>query len=290
MKVLIIGADGMIGHKMAQTFRKNKIDIILNSRFYSNFLKHNFPKTKVYEYDFLNKKIENLLAQVNPDYIINAVGITIRRGANESNKTKYINTSLPHEIDSWCQNNNKKQIHFSTDCVFSGKKGNYYDFDSPDADDSYGKTKGLGEINSNNTLTIRSSMIGRELFNNTELLEWIIKNKNQKINGFDNAIYSGVTTLWMSKTVCKIIRRFPKLCGIWNVSSRPISKYELIKKINYKFMLNIDIVKDSSFYSNKSLNSSRFFSETNFEIPNWDDMLSELYIDSIENHNLYIQK
>lgn len=290
MKVLILGADGMIGHKMAQTFAENSIDLALNSRDNCKFLEEIFPKIDIFKYDLYKKKIEQLLNNVNPEYIINAVGITIRRGASDDKKTNYINSILPHEIDSWCLKNNKKQIHFSTDCVFSGKKGKYYDFDPPDADDSYGRTKGLGEINSNNTLTIRSSMIGRELFNNTELLEWVIKNKNQKINGFDNAIYSGVTTLWMSKTVCKIIKNFPKLCGIWNVSSRPISKYELIKKINYQFMLNIDIVKDSSFYSNKSLNSSRFFSETNFEIPNWDDMLSELYIDSIENGNLYTQK
>ncbi len=288
MKVLIIGADGMIGHKMAQTFRKNKIDIILNSRFYSNFLRHNFLKTKVFEYDFLDKKIDNLLAQVNPDYIINAVGKTIRRGANESSKTKYINTTLPHEIDFWCKQNNKRQIHFSSDCVFSGKKGNYFDSDIPDAKDSYGRTKGEGEINSKNTLTLRSSMIGKEIFNHTELLEWVISNKNKSIKGFDKAIYSGVTTLWMSKTVFKILKEFPKLNGLYNISSQPISKFDLIKKINYHFKLNIDIVKDSSFSSNKSLNSSKFFSETNFDRPNWDDMLSELAFDSQKKNNLYI--
>lgn len=290
MRVLILGADGMIGHKMAQTFAKYPIDLGLNSRYNSKFIRKIFPKASIFEYDLNKKKIEQLLNYYNPEFIINAVGITIRRGACGDQKTNYINAILPREIDTWCMSNNKKQIHFSTDCVFSGKKGNYSDFDLTDADDSYGKTKGLGEINSDNTLTIRSSMIGRELFNNTELLEWVVKHKNQKINGFDNAVYSGVTTLWMSKTVYKIIKNLPKLSGIWNVSSRPISKYELIKKINDQFMLNIDIVRDSSFYSNKSLNSNRFFSETNFEIPNWDDMLSELYRDSIENNNLYTQK
>ena len=287
MKILILGADGMIGHKIAQTLINHRHDIILNSRSRSAFLKKTFPNAQVIGFDLSLIKIKELLSNLNPELIINAVGITIRRGAQFDQTTNYINSILPHEIDLWCQENKKKLIHFSTDCVFSGKTGNYSDNDLPDAEDSYGKSKGLGEVSSSNTLTIRTSMIGRELFNKTELLEWVISNKNKKVSGFDMAIYSGVTTLWMSKTVFNIINQFPNLNGIWNISSKPISKLNLVKKINHHFKLNIDINKDSSFCSNKSLNSSRFFSETKYEIPNWDDMLSELFIDSNENANLY---
>ena len=130
-------------------------------------------------------------------------------------------------------------------------------------------------------------MIGKEIYNKTELLEWVISNKNKNIKGFDNAIYSGVTTLWMSNTINEIIKNYPDLYGIYNISSLPISKYDLITKINTYFNLNIEIERDSSYYSNKSLNSDKFFSETNFKKPNWDEMLSDLYFDSDKNKNLY---
>ena len=217
MKILIIGADGMIGHKMAQSL--SYFDLYLNSRFNSDYLQEYFPNSTHSNFDFLNQKVEVLLNKIIPDYIINAVGITIRRGASDNKETNFINSQLSHKIDFWCMENQKKQIYFSTDCVFSGDKGNYYDYDLPDAKDYYGISKAKGEINSNNTLTIRSSMIGREVYNKTELLEWVISNKNKKIKGFDNAVYSGVTTFWMSYVVNEIIRNFPELSGLYNISS-----------------------------------------------------------------------
>jgi dTDP-4-dehydrorhamnose reductase len=130
-------------------------------------------------------------------------------------------------------------------------------------------------------------MIGREIYNKTELLEWVISNKNQTIKGFEGSIYSGVTTLWMSDILVKIIKKYPGLSGIYNISSSPISKFDLITKINLYFKLNLDIVKDTSFSSNKSLNSGRFFAETGFTKPDWDKMLFDLYIDCENNNNLY---
>ena len=285
MKILILGADGMIGHKMAQSL--SHFDLYLNSRSHSKYLQEHLTNSTLSNFDFLDQNIEDLLDKISPDYIINAVGITIRRGASDNKETNFLNSQLPKKIDFWCKENKKKQIHFSTDCVFSGDKGNYYDLDHPDAKDDYGKSKGEGEINSKSTLTIRSSLIGREIYNKTELLEWVISNKNKKIKGFDNVIYSGVTTLWMSKTVDEIIKKYPDLFGIYNISSPPISKYDLITKINTYFDLNIEIERDSSYYSNKSLNSDKFFSQTKFNNPNWDSMLLDLYNDSVKNKRLY---
>jgi dTDP-4-dehydrorhamnose reductase len=288
MKVLILGADGMIGHKMAQTLDEDKgIELILNSRSKSKNLKELYPSCKIYDYDFLEKDIEELLEKTNPDFVINAVGITIRRGVENIKTSSLINSIFPYKIEAWVSKNNKRSIHFSTDCVYSGKQGNYLDNDEPDSKDIYGITKGEGEVNSKNTLTIRSSMIGREIFNKTELLEWAISSRDKKIKGFDKTIYSGVTTLWMSKTISKILKYFPELSGIYNISSEPISKYDLITKINYHFKLNLDIVTDSSFFSNKSLNSNKFFSKTDLEKPDWDSMLASLYGDSLKNDNLY---
>ena len=287
MKILILGADGMIGHKMAQTFSNLNFEIHLNTRTNKEFLEKIFPKSHIHQFDFLNQGILELLNKVFPDIILNAAGITIRRGSEILENAIKLNSELPKKIDSWCEFNKKRQIHFSTDCVFSGLKGNYQDLDKPDAEDNYGFTKGNGEVNSEHTLTLRSSMIGREIFNKTELLEWVIENKNNRIKGFDKAIYSGITTLWMSELVFKILNDFPALSGIYNISSQPISKFDLITKINELFKLNIDIEKDSSFSSNKSLNSNKFFSQTKFDKPNWDSMLLDLYNDSLKNKSLY---
>ena len=287
MKILILGADGMIGHKMTQTLSNYNFDIHLNSRVQKEFLEKIFPKSTIYQFDFLKQDVLDLLKKVFPDIILNTAGITIRRGSENLENAIKLNSALPKKIDSWCKINQKRQIHFSTDCVFSGSKGNYLDLDRPDAKDNYGFTKGNGEVNSEHTLTLRSSVIGREIFNKTELLEWVIENKNNKIKGFDKAIYSGVTTLWMSELVLKILYDFPSLSGIYNISSKPISKFELITKINELFELNIDIEKDSSFSSNKSLNSNKFFSQTKFDKPNWDSMLLDLFNDSLKNKSLY---
>ena len=287
MKILILGADGMVGHKMAHSLSNSNFEVHLNSRFNKEFLEKTFPKSQIYQFDFLKQDVLDLLNKVFPDIILNAAGITIRRGSEILENAVKLNSVLPKKIDSWCKINKKRQIHFSTDCVFSGLKGNYSDTDKPDAKDNYGLTKGNGEVNSENTLTLRSSMIGREIFNKTELLEWIIANKNSKIKGFDSAIYSGITTLWMSNLVLKILKDFPTLNGIYNISSQPISKLELISKINELFRLNIDIEKDTLISSNKSLNSDKFFSETKFDKPKWDSMLLDLYNDSLKNKKLY---
>ena len=272
---------------MAQTLSKSNFEIHLNTRTNKEFIEKNFPKSNIHQFDFLNQDTLELLTKVFPDIVINAAGITIRRGSENLENAIKLNSELPNEIDSWCKINQKRQIHFSTDCVFSGSIGNYLDLDIPDAKDNYGLTKGNGEVNSEHTLTLRSSMIGREVFNKTELLEWVIENKNNKIKGFENAIYSGITTLWMSELVVKILNEFPTLHGIYNISSEPISKFELITKINELFKLNIDIEKDFSFSSNKSLNSNKFFSQTKFDKPNWDSMLLNLYNDSLKNKSLY---
>ena len=288
MKILILGADGMIGHKLSQKFYNSSIDLHLNSRKNSAFLKQIFPKANVYKYDFLINDVNQLLKKVKPNFILNSCGITTRRGVSLNlTNTKKINIELPNLIHKWALKNKSKLIHFSTDCVFNGKKGNYKDNEVPDAVDVYGLTKAKGEINMENTLTIRSSTIGREIFNKTELLEWIFSQNENQINGYSNVIYSGITTLQMSKYVYEIIDKNILMHGIYNVSSNFISKFDLIYFIIKKFNLNINLKKDRSVFSNKSLNSTCFFKKTGFKKPLWNLMIDELFLDSIKFNELY---
>lgn len=279
----------MIGHQILIGLIKE--NFLIHAQFKKKKSKHDYLKSENTIFHILEitqENIEKFLVDINPDIIINAAGVTTRRQIESTiNQIKFTNSLLPKILSSWSEKNNCRLIHFSTDCVFSGSKGGYKDNDKPDAFDTYGKTKGLGEVSGTNTLTLRSSMIGFELYNKTELLEWVYSNKNKTINGFSNVIYSGITTTLMSKIVIKIIHYFPYLKGIYNISSAPISKYSLLKKINDIFDLNIKVESVEYKPSDKSLESIKFSSETGIEIPSWDLMLNELKDNWLLNKDIY---
>ena len=289
MKIIILGADGMIGHKIFQSLSSRDFRLIITSKKSKNKLPYIFNNSDFIPIDILDNSIEPVLDKFSPNYIINCIGITTRRIKNQKlNDIRYINSKFPHILSNWAEENNSRLIHFSTDCVFSGNKGNYNELSITDADDLYGKSKAKGEIlNNTSTLTIRSSMIGREIYNFTELLEWVISNNNSDIHGYTKAIYSGVTTLWMGELINELIQKNYNLSGLYNISSTPISKYDLICKIKDNFNLKIKIQKNSEYYSNKSLISDKFFKKTKIPRPSWDSMLKNLVVNNNENLDLY---
>ena len=289
MKILILGGDGMIGHKMAQVLSVQNHEIFISVRESKDLtLKRISPKAKVFFNDVLKDSILDFLDKVNPDVIINAIGITIRRGAAENiSDTIYLNSLFPHQISSWALAFKKRLIHFSTDCVFSGSEGSYLEDATPNALDYYGKTKGLGEINSKSSLTIRSSMIGPELYNKTELFEWIINNKEKEINGFSRVMYSGVTTVYMARLLADLIDNHKNLSGIYNIASKPISKFELLHLINDNFDLGLIINDNKTVISNKTLNASKIEKVIGFQPPSWDELIFELKKDYMNFIDLY---
>ena len=292
MKILILGGDGMIGHKMAQVLSVQNHEIFISVRENKDLtLKRISPKAKVFFNDFLKDSILDFLDKVNPDVIINAIGITIRRGAAENiSDTIYLNSLFPHQISSWALTFKKRLIHFSTDCVFSGSEGSYLEDATPNALDYYGKTKGLGEINSKSSLTIRSSMIGPELYNKTELFEWIINNKEKEINGFSRVMYSGVTTVYMARLLADLIDNHKNLIGIYNIASKPISKFELLHLINDNFDLGLIINEDKTVISNKTLDAPKIENELGIKSPGWNELIIELKKDYMHFIDLYKTK
>ena len=287
MRILILGIDGMIGHKIAQSLSYD-YEVIGSTRKDINFQKIGLYKGLLYKKDFLEYDYNSFLNKILPDVIINCIGITTRRGiSNNISNTDFINSQLPHKISEWASINNKKLIQFSTDCVFSGKRGNYLDDDKPDADDIYGLSKAKGEINNNNTLTIRCSMIGREIYNHTELFEWLYSMKNKEISGYTNVIYSGVTTFWMGQVINKLFSDKINLNGIYNVASKPISKYELLFKLSNAFKLNVNIIPNPNIKSNKVLISKKFTEITDINTPNWDELIGEFKNDCDKYYSLY---
>ena len=278
-KVLILGGNGMIGHNLLLNL-KNYFDVRVTLRNKQEFYKglKIFDKTNAfYSIDASNiSTFQKIIEQFKPDYIINAIGVTKQKADISRNETLYINGKFPHLIYEIAHANSKMIIQLSTDCVFSGKKGMYIEKDFPDADDVYGKTKIMGELNYKKALTLRKSTIGFELKNNHGLFEWWLNSKNS-IYGFNNAIYSGVTTSTLSKLIIKILLKKKKIPGIFHVGSQPISKFDLLILLNHIFdRNNLKVIKDEKFKCDRSLNGSLFLEKYQIQLPNWNDMLSDL--------------
>lgn len=285
MNILVLGATGEIGHTICKTLLKNhSISALMreNNKLRSvNFFESILDESHCHFIeDFKDfDLVENKIIKINPEIIVNCLGVIKHRKecAEGITETAYINSDLPHLLAKTCIENNIRFIHLSTDCVFSGEKGNYKESDSPDPTDYYGKSKMLGEVNMPHALTLRTSFIGPALFHKTGLFEWIKQQKNKTINGYTNAIYSGLTTIAFSKILNKIIQDYPQLDGLLNISSDPISKFNLIQLINKKFQLNININPDNTFFCDRSLNSMVFRNKTNITIPSWNKMIDELF-------------
>ncbi len=281
IEVLILGISGMLGHTLFQYF-------LQNSAFTTNgTLRSNQPipsKNDLIE-SFIHPnidansldKIENLITTFKPDIVINCIGIIKQlSAAKDPIPSITINALFPHQLAQLCQKYNAKLIHISTDCVFSGLKGNYTEQDNPDPVDLYGRTKLLGEVTDNNCLTLRTSIIGREINSQNSLVEWFLSQKGKTVKGYDRAIYTGFTTLALAQIIENIILNHPDLTGLWHASSDPITKYQLLNIINQAFNLGITIEKDETFICDRSLNSQKFRSLTGYSPPTWEEMINSL--------------
>ena len=278
--VIIIGANGMIGNclfKYLSLKKKYTVYGIVRNKTISNNENSLINKDNILEVEILrNNNLKKVIQDLNPKFIINCTGIVKQNPLiNNIPLTIELNSLFPHNLNQICKEINCRLIQLSTDCVFSGLKGNYRENDYADANDIYGRSKFMGEINDNNCLTIRTSFIGHELKNKWGLLSWFIS-QEKKVNGFKNAIYSGLTTLEISKIIYNLILPNEKLNGLYHIASKPIDKFSLLGLINKIYEKDITINKDYSFIIDKSLDYSKFKDVTGYEPIEWEYALKEL--------------
>ena len=223
------------------------------------------------------KEFSSVLKKISPKVVINCIGaIKQKNNFNNSSEIIHINSLLPHLLEDACKKVGARMIHFSTDCVYSGKIGNYAEKNEPDADDLYGMSKIKGEIKYKNTLTLRKSTIGFEINDKKGLLEWFLMQKDE-ISGYTNAIFSGITNLELAKILLFILDKSRNLEGIYHVSSSPIDKYTLLNIIKEKLKLNsIHIKPYEHFKCDRSLDGSFFAKKTGYTVPGWELMIDEL--------------
>lgn len=284
MKVLILGSNGMLGHKLYQVLTPRLAVTGTIRGAYRDISQYSFyERSRIMPHVEARKiaGVARVIAEVNPDVVINAIGIVKAREEKAGVLLNiWVNSLFPHQLYQICQAKGARLIHISTDCVFSGQKGNYREDDPADATDIYGKTKYLGEVNGTGAVTIRTSFIGRELADGNGLLEWFLTNQRGKVDGFTQAIFSGFPTLHLSRIIADIIIKHQDLTGLYHISSAPISKFQLLNLIKKAMKLNIDINESPDFRSDRSLDATRYRQATGFTPPSWEAMVAELAQDA----------
>lgn len=278
--ILIFGASGMIGSVITDVLSEKKnllitgvIRVCKNKQF-----KNKNIKLINYKYDLFNlKKLKKIFNDTKPNFVINCAGITKQKIKNENiDKVILINAVLPHILYDLSKIISAKFIQISTDCVFSGDRGNYSENDTADATDLYGKSKALGEIISKHAITLRTSTIGHEFKSKKGLLEWFLS-QNVKCEGYEGAIFSGLPTIEFAEVIRDLIIPNKKLNGLFHIASKPINKYKLLELISKKYRKKIKLIKNKSFRVNKSLNSKLFFKKTGYSAPSWNKMIDKMY-------------
>jgi dTDP-4-dehydrorhamnose reductase len=274
VRVLILGGSGMLGHRVWQLFRE-RFDAVATVRarpplplFADGRVRDGVDVT---DFAALNK----LLDEVKPDVVVNCAGV-VKQLAAAHNPIASITTNslLPHIVATRAA----RLIHVSTDCVFSGRRGHYAESDVPDPLDLYGRSKLLGEVDAPH-LTLRTSIIGRELQGGHGLVEWLLANRAGRVRGFTRARFSGVTTVELARVIAGVIEQHPQLEGLYHVAAEPISKYDLVMLLNASFGAGIEIDPDETLVLDRTLDGARFAAATGWTAPSWIEMTRELAAD-----------
>lgn len=283
MRILVFGASGMLGHKLVQ-------ELSPHAEIWGTVRGSAEPLARYGIFD-ISRIVPNIdvndetsvlsaISETNPEVVINAIGVVKQLpSASDVIATLTINSIFPHRLARLSADFGFRLLTVSTDCVFDGVKGNYTESDKPNADDLYGKSKNLGEVTYGNALTLRTSIIGRELATRHSLVEWFLSNEGGSVNGFTNAIYSGFPTAILADIIKSLIFDHPELTGLYHVSSKPINKYELLKLIKTNFGSNIRIEPFDELRIDRSLDSTRFREDTGFRAQSWELMIERMASD-----------
>ena len=272
----------MLGHITFNYLQNNGFDVYATSR--GEDINKN-----IFQLDVFNshQELELIIIKLQPDYIINCIGVLVSNSIEKPNLAIFINSFFPHYVASLSEKYNFKFFHISTDCVFNGKNGPYEISSLKDESNYYGLSKNLGEVLTyRNSLTIRTSIIGPEISDNkTGLFDWVM-NQNNKINGYSKVIWSGLTTLELSKFIQWMINQTTNTEKIIHATNGiGISKFDLISIINKEYQLNLILEKDSSKSSNKHLLKKETLA---YDFPNYSSMIKEQREWMLDNKLLYL--
>lgn len=282
-RLLILGADGMLGHTLFfllaswghKVFGTVRHKETVSSAFPAFLRDSLYGDIDVFDFN----SVRNIVKKCTPSIVINCIGL-IRQRENGQNRwaCSEINACFPHLLLTYCRMVGCRLIHYSTDCIFSGKDGRapYHEEDEPSAYDAYGMSKFLGELTEFPALTLRTSIIGHELKTKRSFVEWFLAQKGM-VHGFSKVIYSGLPASEHARILHEYVFPRNKLSGLFHVSAQPISKYNILRKIAIQYSKDIFIEKDTLHCEDKTLNSEKFNIATGYSPPMWDQLIFEMY-------------
>ena len=286
IRIAITGATGMLGHRLASEFQSSGYEVhaIIRSTDPSGELV-NGPLNGCIVHSGIDltdrAKTETLIGNIAPEIVVNAAGLIKQKHSEaEESGLSDLNAELPRFLGGLATRLGFRFINISTDCVFSGTRGKYTESDTTDCADEYGKSKLRGEDCGTGSLVLRTSIIGRELKGSFGLLEWFLSKSGDGVHGFENAFFSGLSTIELARVVRSVIEKQPSLAGLYHVSGDRISKADLLELINDLFETNATIERVAEPCIDRSLDSSRFRTETGYTPPTWKEMLAEIAAES----------
>ena len=278
MKVLVLGASGMLGHTVLRAFSQ-RFEAYGTVRSHVALVREAAPDAREI-FDGVSaddlEGITRIVATVRPDAIVNCIGLVKQlEEAKDAVSSILVNAVLPHRLAALAAANGARLVHVSTDCVFSGARGGYGEGDTPDAIDLYGRSKLLGEVDAP-ALTIRTSIVGRELQGDHGLVEWFLGRRGGEVRGFRRAVFSGLSTVSLARVVGDVIDDQPTLSGLWHVAATPITKFDFLTLLRDAFDVDVTIEPDDSFACDRSLDGSAFRAATGLVAAGWPAMIEEL--------------
>ena len=280
MKVMIIGASGMLGNAMFRTFAAvegfkvtGTVRNLIARRWFEDSKQNNLLHgVEVEQADSLT----NAFRVIKPDLVINCVGVVKQlAAADDPLITLPINALLPHRLAALCEIAGARLVQISTDCVFSGARGNYVESDFPDADDLYGRSKLLGEVDYPNAITLRTSIIGHELSGARSLVNWFLAQEGS-VKGYTRAVFSGLPTVVLAELVRDLVAPRPDLHGLYHVAAAPITKFDLLGLVADAYGKAIEIVPSDALVIDRSLDATRFNVATGYTPPAWPALIARM--------------
>ncbi len=281
MRVLVLGASGMLGNAMFRVLSQGAgLEVFGTARSGSvrRFFASEAGQRIIAGVDVENQdSLARVFAELKPQVVVNCIGLIKQLAdADDPLQALPINAMLPHRLARLCQLGGARLVHVSTDCVFTGTKGNYRESDLSDATDLYGKSKFLGEVAYPGTITLRTSIIGHELSSAHGLVGWFLAQEG-RAKGYTRAIFSGLPTVELARVVRDVVLPRTDLSGLYHVASSPIAKYDLLKLVAQVYGKAIEIVPDDAVLIDRSLNADRFKEASGYVAPPWPELVKAMF-------------
>jgi dTDP-4-dehydrorhamnose reductase len=280
-RVLVLGVSGMLGNAVFRVFAQSDGYSVVGSARSAGVLR--LLPSELREQVVCGVDVENtdslmrLFALARPDVVINCIGLVKQLAeADDPLAAIPINALLPHRVARLCDMAGARLIHMSTDCVFAGTRGMYREQDASDANDLYGRSKYLGEVDYPHAVTLRTSIIGHELSSAHGLVGWFLAQQGP-VKGFARAIFSGLPTMELARIMRDFVVPNTDLQGLYHVSADPINKFELLKMVAQAYGKSITITPDDTLVIDRSLDSSRFREITGYQPPAWPELVRRMH-------------